>query len=634
MEEGSRYRQFSGWLKRAAGAVLLIFGLYHILYAIGLFDSFGMFVPSEAIRALSLAFILSATFLFFPASKRHKRSKLPWYDVVLAVVALIPGLYFVIRFHTFLVRFGLPTVLEVVLGSITLALIFEGLRRSLGWILVGLVGFFLFYSFYGNYFPGILRVSGHTIDQVVGHLWLSNMGIYGLAMNVFVNYIYIFLLFSAFLGASGATDFFIKLASSLVGGTRGGPAKVSVIASAMFGTVSGSAVANVMATGVFTIPMMKRMGFKPVTAGAVEAAASTGGQLVPPVLGVAAFVMADFLEIPYMYICLLAVVPAFLYYLSLFISVHLEAVKLGLRGMPKEELPSFGGVLKDGWFYALPLILLIVLLGPLHYTVLKACLYATAATILISWLSREKKNHIGIKGIPKAIKESSHLAIDNGVMFGGVGIIIASVGLTGIALRLSSQLLALAMGMPFLVFLYVAIICLILGMGLGTLPSYVLLAVIVGPAISSINIGVIPAHFFIFYYAVIGMITPPVCFAAYAGAMLAGAPPFVTGFTAMRLGAVSFLIPFAFVFDNGLLLMGTPLNILLAVAAAGLGILLITVAHNGYMRKDVNWLIRLIFFLAGVSLLVPTVKLYALPVGIIMLAMLWLWQRRRIVTES
>ncbi len=509
-------------LTKATALVSIVMCLYHITFISGLFHRVGLYVLLQSHVGISLGFILILAFLIFPAKKGAKRDKLPWYDFLFILGAVAATGYYaffydIVEAH---LTHAAPTAGDMILLLVLIVTLFEAARRIIGLAMPIIVACFLVYTFTSEYFPGFLLVKSPTLERTVTYLYLSGEGIFGLIMRVAATIIIIFLIFSQFLMGSGAGKFFINLAFALVGHVRGGAAKAAIVASAGMATISGTISGNVAATGAVTIPMMKSIGYKPEFAAAVEAVASKGGQLTPPVMGAIAFVMAEMTGIPYWDIALAAAVPAFLYFLALFIQVDLEAGKLGLKGLPRSELPSLKKTLKEGWFYLIPLIMLVVFLGVLRLSPELSGLYAVAILVLVTAFN--KKARMGLKKIMNAFAGTGRLFCTAGITLALAGIILGVLAVTGVGVRLGTGITGIAGGNMLLLAAMTALACFILGMGMTSIAIYITLAVLVAPAlIQGGGITIMAAHLFVVYWGAVSFITPPVALAVYVASAIA-----------------------------------------------------------------------------------------------------------------
>jgi len=551
--------------------------------------------------SLFLAFSLAVGFVHYPLHPK-KPGSLPHLvvDLILAALGFSFAIYIYFDYWEFIFRVGEPTGWDLFFGIVSIVLIFELTRRVVGWPLLIIAFVFLAYSFFGQHLPAPFSHRGYDLERIATTLFMSKNGLFGVPMRVTANFIYLFIAFGAFYEISGGTAFFIDLASSLFGKLRGGPAKVSVAVSGMMGTISGSAVANTVTTGTLTIPLMKRIGFEPHVAGAVEAAASTGGQLMPPVMGAAAFIMAEYLGVAYIEVCKAALIPAILYFLAIYSVVHFYSLKIGIKGLPENEIPSVKVVFRDKWMFTVPLLVLIVILI-YGYSPRIAVLFSLAATVVMSFFRKESRM------TPSRILEALAKAGYNCVMVVGAcataGIVIGVVLLTGMSGKITALVITLSAGSLIFALPIVMFAAILFGMGLPTVVCYVLLAATVAPSL--VDLGVIPmaAHLYIFYFGMLCMVTPPVSFAAYAGAAIANADPMKTGWTAWTFALAGFLLPYMFVYNNSLLLMGSVINISFAVLTAAIGVICLGIGIIGFFLEKTNPVERLIFFGAALLLI-------------------------------
>lgn len=551
--------------------------------------------------ALFLSFTLALAFIHFPLHpKRPDYRPFLLIDLILSILSFLVGVYILIEYWDFIDRVGIPNQWDITCSFIALFLILEATRRAVGWPLLIIVLVFLLYTFGGHLLPLFLSHKGYDLERITTTLYMTQNGIFGVALKTMSYFIFLFIAFGAFFGISGGTEFFIDLASSIFGKLRGGPAKIAVVASGMMGTISGSAVANTVTTGTFTIPLMKRIGFESHVAGAVEATASSGGALMPPVMGAAAFVMAEYLRIPYLSICKAALLPAILYYLSIFSIVHFYSLKMGIQGLPKNEIPNIKDILREKWIFISPLFVLIVTLI-LGYSPRIAVLYAILATVLMSFFKKEKR--MTPSKLFQALAQSGFDSVMVSCACAAAGIVIGVVLLTGMGNKITSLVLQISEGSLIVALPITMLASILFGMGLPTVVCYVLLAATAAPSL--VEMGVLPlaAHLYIFYFGMLCMVTPPVAFASYAGAAIAKADPMKTGFTAWRFALAGFLLPYMFVYNNSLLLMGDPLDIGIATFTACIGIVCLAAGIIGYFFKKTNILER-IFLLAAAFLLI------------------------------
>lgn len=563
-------------------------------------------IPELKLLALFLSFTLALTFIHYPLIIRKSNSLLIFIiDLVFSLLSFIVGVYILIDYWNFIERVGLPTKWDVLFGFISILLILEATRRTVGLPLVIIVIIFLLYTLWGHLLPSPLSHKGYDLERITTSLYMTQNGVFGIAIKTMAYFIFLFIAFGAFFGNCGGTEFFINLASSIFGRLRGGPAKIAVVSSGFMGTISGSAVANTVTTGTFTIPLMKRIGFESHVAGAIEATASSGGALMPPVMGAAAFVMAEFLRIPYISICRAALVPAILYYISIFAIVHFYSLKIGLKGLSEDETPRFKNVVREKWQFFIPLFILIFTLI-LGYSPRVAVLY-TIATIIIVGLFK-KDIRITPKKFLNSLAQSGLDSIMVSTACAAAGIVIGVVLLTGMSAKITNLVLQVSAGSLMVALIMTMLASILFGMGLPTVVCYVLLASTVAPSL--VGMGVIPlaAHLFIFYFGMLCMVTPPVAFAAYAGAAIAKADPMKTGFTAWIFALAGFLLPYMFVYNNSLLLMGRPLDIIIAFITGSIGVICLAASIMNYFLKKLNILERILLFSAALFLIKPGLK--------------------------
>lgn len=599
-------------------AVCILFSGFQLYTAV-----FGV-LDAHLQRTIHLCFGLVLIFLLYPARKSWSREKMNPLDAILAVLSVVATMYLVVNYKELVTRAGMNTPTDIAIGVIGVLLVFEATRRTVGWPMLTVALVFLAYAFLGPYMPGILAHRGVSFDELVSHLYFTTEGIFGVPMGVSSTFIFLFILFGAYLDATGLGKFFIDFANALAGWAVGGPAKVAVLSSGLMGTVSGSSVANVAGTGSFTIPMMKKLGYRPSFAGAVEAAASTGGQLMPPVMGAAAFLMAEFVGVPYIEVVKAAVIPALLYYTGIWLSVHYEAKKYGLKGTPREELPKFGPLLREKGHLALPLIVIVYLLVT-GYTPMRAALYAIGLTIVCACL--RKNTRITFKQFVEGLIVGAQSVLGVLIACASAGIIIGVVTKTGVGLKLATALLDLAGGKMLPAMFFTMITSLILGMGVPTTANYVITSTIAAPALVQMHVPVLAAHMFAFYFGIVADVTPPVALAAYAGAGIAGANPMKTGVTAAKLAIAAFVVPYIFVLAPQLLMINaTAPTILMAMVTAIIGMWGLSLAMIGFCQHPLNVLQRIAFFIGGLCLIIPGSMTDL--IGIVILFLGYQWQRR------
>jgi len=593
-------------LRSALAVAVFVFGVWSVLT--WQFDD-------AVIRAVFLGFTLLYAFAYVGPG-RGARGRLGLaIDLLAAALGLCVALYIALDFEAVFTRAGSVTLLDMAVAGLAILLVLESTRRTAGWALPILSLVFLLYPLvYGPYLPGMLRAAPFGIERVLTGQYLSLDGILGPAFKVMIEYIFLFIIFGAFLEKFGVTEFFIDFAKSIAGNRTGGSAKVAVIASSLMGTVSGSAVANVVSTGVITIPMMRREGYSASFAGAVEASASTGGQIMPPIMGAAAFLMAEFARIPYSQIILHALIPALLYFGTIWLAVHFEAKRLGLTGTSAGPLPEKWRILKERGGAFVPLVVLTSLIMADH-PLAESVLISMASTVLVAALVPRFRQYVTLRNIVAAIRAGIDNALSLFTASACAGIVIGVVSLTGLGLKISTLIIDVSQGIPLAALLLSALTCLVMGLGLPTQIVYLTLAILVAPGIVEMGVPTAGAHLFIMYFGMMSMVTPPVCFAAFAAASLSGAKLMETGVTAFRLALAGQLIPFLFAYNPGLLLIGGPVEIVLDVLRAGAALFAAGMAFEifratAYQRdaacpRAAIYLRRLSFGLAGALLVFP-----------------------------
>lgn len=593
-----------GMRSRLALIVAVSWSVYTISYLCNLFFYLDVVVYPITHRAISTGLICMLAFLLSTPKGKAPREKLKWVDV-LPILFIGLGCTYIALNANRLVAEGrlIPYPFEMILASITFFLVIEAIRRTIGLTVAILIVVFFFTAVYSNYFPGIFHSTGFSYPMILGWMYLGAEGLWGMVLGVVSTIVAGFIIFGGFLRALGASQFFIDLALSATGFMRGGPAKAAVIASSLFGTISGSIAANVATTGQITIPLMKSIGYKKDYAGAVEAVASTGGMFVPPVMGATAFLIAEFLNISYWSVCVAAFLPAIVYYATLFTQIHIEAVKMGLKGLPRENLPSLRKTLIEGWHYLLPLILLIFLLGILRYSEQTSIMYTIGGLILVSFF--RKKSRLDFRKFLIAMEDSARGMIPIIPLCTGIGVLIGAIEITGIGINLTSKLLALSGGNLMVLLIMTALVAFILGMGMTAVSVYLLTVTLIAPAVIKAGVEPIAAHMFLFYFGCLSFITPPVAVGAYIGAGIAGGDPWKTGFQAMRLGFVAFLVPWAFVLEPGILMIGHPLKVIASFIFITLGAMSIGVAFEMYFFKELKIWENILLILIGICLFTP-----------------------------
>ncbi len=581
-------------------AILLTFG--GICWALDAYNRVGLALYDQQYLAGMLAIVLLMSFLKFPITGKEKKD-LPWYDLVAAVAGFAATVYLAIFYPRIVDLIYLRQTDSVIVSVIIILLIIEALRRATGLVLPILVTVFIVYALLANYLPG----SGIPTDWRKLSLTLvaNYTGILGLPIKVATTIVIAFVLFGQVLQHTGGMQFFTDISMALMGRFRGGSAKIAVLGSCLFGSISGSAVANVVATGVVTIPLMKRAGYPAHKAGAIEAVASTGGQLMPPVMGAAAFLMAEFLETSYTTILIAAIVPGFLYYIALFIQADLEAAKEGIPPVDPAGIPRAGPVWRKGWYFPIAFAVLIYCLFYLNFQPEKAVLWAIVAVIVPAVVFGFDGKRPKFHQLIDAMCETGHGSLDLILITAAAGVVIGVLSISGLGFQLTLGLVEVGHGHLFLLLLLSAIVCIVLGMGLPTVGVYVLLATLVAPSLVEVGVKPIAAHFYVMYFGMMSMITPPIAIAAFAAASLAEADAMRTGFAATRFGWTAFIVPVLFVYSPSLLLIGSPASILVNFVTAIFGVGLISCASVGYFLRPLGVRMRLLFAAVGLASLIP-----------------------------
>jgi TRAP transporter 4TM/12TM fusion protein len=572
--------------------------LYIVIYVTDLLPMlFGVGISGPIHIGIFLGLILFLAFLIFPAKRGAVQNKPKWYDIILALVSLVPTLYYSLFFDTLLFELAYTSPINAYLGWLLMVLVWEAARRTLGWPFAGLVAVAIIYLLFGSYFPGFLKADSYSWQKIGGFMYLSRDGILGIPINIAGKIIITFMLFAQLLSISGAGDWFVKVANSLTGHVRGGPAKASIIASGGFGMIAPSPPGNVASTGVVTIPLMKKMGFKATYAAGVEAVASTGGQIMPPIMGSVIFILSEFIGMPYGQVIIYAFLPAALYYLALFVMVDLNAAKLGIKGVPRSELPAFVKTVRQGYWYLIPVVVLLICLIPLSLSPAKAAIWALFTLIIITMFRKNERMNPGklVKGAEGGMRALLPIAVG----CAGCGIIIGSLTLSLLSFRLTFQLVE-AIGQNLIIILILAaVISYIMGMGVGPLASYLTLAVMVAPAVMQMGVPTLAAHLFLFYWSVTCFITPPYAVAVFVAAGIAECSMWRAAFQAMLLGIGTYIVPFIFVYQPALLLIGTPLEIVIVVGTSLIGIVSIAAGITGYIIGNLNWIQRALLIAGG-----------------------------------
>lgn len=607
-----RFRRLKGIQGKAVFLIAIFWSLVQLYTA-----AFGVF-PSTIQRGQHIGFAMFLTYMLYPRSKHDKSNVTKWYDYILAGLSIFVSGYHLVYYKEIIHRAGAYTNSDIIVSIIAVLLVLESTRRIAGPVLVSVASVFLLYAYFGPMFPSFLSHRGFSLQRIVTYGWMSTESILGIPMSVSASFIFLFLLFATFLKKTGIGDWMTDLAMGVAGGATGGPAKAAVIASATQGTISGSSVANTVGTGSVTIPLMKSIGYRPEFAAAVEAAASTGGQLMPPVMGAAAFIMTEFTNLPYGTIALSASIPALLYFTGIFVMVHLEAKKQGLRGLSRSELPNPFKLIKEKWFLALPIVVIVTLLVQ-GKTPMRAALFAIISAILVSFIRKDTR--MTLKEIVLGLDEGARSALPVVMACASAGIIVGVVTLTGLGVKFSTGILVLSGGNIFLAMGFTMIASIILGMGMPTTANYIVQATIAAPVLVELGVPVIAAHLFVFYFGIVADITPPVALAAFAGSGIAGSNPFKTGVEASKLAFSAYLVPYIFATNPELVLVDTTaINVISALGTALVGMYAIGGGVSGYLRCKSKVWERILLMTGGIMLVDP--RMVTNIVGIVIVAMI------------
>ncbi len=603
------------------GPVKYIIAGLCILYS--LFHLYITFNPMPALlqRSVHVGIGFALIFLIFPASKKSSRKRVAWYDWLWFAFSLSGVAYLIYEYQDIVTsRGGMANQVDVIFSLITVICVLEGSRRITGWILPILAGIFLAYPFVSHldFMPDRLLTRPYDMGDIFGQLFLKTEGLYSVAIGASVTFIFLFILFGAFLARSGMGQLFNDLALAIAGHKKGGPAKVAVISSGFMGSINGSALSNVVSTGAFTIPLMKKVGYHKDFAGAVEASASVGGQILPPIMGASAFIMAETTGLPYSTIALAALLPAILYYLGVIAQVHFRAGRRDLKGIAKESLPAVKEVLKARGHMLLPIVFLIFLLirnVPVGY----AAAYTIGFTVVISMLRAETR--MSFADILGALEDGARQSLAVMAACAVVGIIIGVVSLTSFGTVMTSSIVTLGAGSLFFTLILTMLASMVLGMGLPSIPAYIITATMAAPALAGFDIPILSAHMFVFYFGIFANITPPVCLAAFAGAGISGGDPMKTGFLSLKLALAGFIVPFMFIYNPTMLMIDPTglavtakdfplppiLDIITVVVTSVMGVIALSSALEGYFKGDMNTVTRIILAIGALLLIYPEI---------------------------
>ncbi len=621
VDKESSARKLSGfhrWIVYVIGVGWSVFQVYTA--------AFGL-LPAQLQRSVHLAFAFVLTFMLFPFRSFKSSDRLNWYNYLLAALAAYVGLYMAFNYTRIMEAGGDYADVDYVFAGFGILLTLEATRRVVGLPIVCISAFFLIYAYFGAFFPGFMEHRGYSLQRIASHMYLTTEGILGIPLGVAATFIYLFILFGSFREKTGLGQLFIDVSNAVAGWASGGPAKMAVITSALEGTVSGSSVANTVESGSLTIPMMKRLGYRPEFAAAVEASASTGGQIMPPIMGAAAFIMAEFLNIPYLDIAKAAAIPACLYFFGVFMEVHFEAKRCKLRGLSRDELPRFGTVMRERGHLFFPLFAIVAFLG-MGFTPLYAALMGLVVCIFAGAL--RKSTRMSFREIADAFELGARNAIGVALACASAGIIIGVITLTGLGLKMANGLVELAGGYLLPTLFFTMITSIILGMGAPTTANYIITSTIAAPALILLKVHPLAAHMFVFYFGIIADITPPVALAAYAGSGIAKSNPMMTGLIATKLAIGAFIVPYIFVYNPSMLWIGTTaIGLIQTLITSCIGMTAIGASMIGFFLTNMNWFERGLYFIAGLMLIDPGALTDVTGLGILAVGLLYQLQKRK-----
>ena len=596
---------------------------YHLVFAAGVWTP-----RTLQHRAIHVAMMLILSFALYPATKSASRKTIAWYDYALMALAALTAIYMYVNYNTIVNRAGVVNGTDVIVGAILTVLVLEATRRVCGSALPILSLIFILYALMGRRagmipinIPGIFLHRGYTLPKMFSNFYTNTEGIYGSSVNVASTYIFLFICFGEFMNKCGMGKFFNDIATALAGWSKGGPAKVAIIAAGLLGMINGAAVAVVVTTGSFTIPLMKKDGYDNEFSGAVVATGSVGGQLMPPVMGAAAFIMAETLGIKYNYLLVCAIIPAVIYYLGILFQIQLRADRLNMKPTPREELPKVGQVMKESGHLAIPIIFLVYMLFFSGKTVIMAAFYSIICTIVIAEL--RKNTRMSVNDIINALAKSAVSTVSVAIACACVGCIVGVCSITGFALNLANAIVMIGQNSLLFTLVFSMVTCMILGMGLPSIPAYIITSTVAAPALVQLGIPDIAAHMFCFYCAMFANLTPPVALASFAAAGISGGDPMKTGWASVKLALAGFILPYMFVYNNSLLLIGQQMNdkgkmeVVRTGFAAGamtaifsvIGVMLLSIAVEGFLFKKVNPVLRALAIIGAFLLMTPSMPL-------------------------
>ncbi|GHS87752.1 C4-dicarboxylate ABC transporter [Synergistales bacterium] len=609
----SRFRSPKDWTGTMVSLIAVAMSCFHLYTAAN-----GLLMEMWQ-RSIHLCFVLVLVFLLYPMGKKAPNDRIPWYDYVFALLGAFVTLYMVFQFRAMLDRAGTPNDLDLIVGCLGILLVLEATRRVSNPVLPAIAIFFLFYCYFGRYMPALFQHRGYNFYRIINHMYLGTEGIFGTPLSVSATFVFMFVLFGTIIEQTGLGKYIIDLSMALAGWSAGGPAKVAVVSSGIMGTISGSSVANVCTTGMFTIPLMKSVGYQSHFAGAVEAVASTGGQIMPPVMGAAAFIMAQTMGVPYLDVALAAVIPALLYYIAVIVQVHFEATRLGLVGLPRDRLPKLKALILERGHLLLPLVGIIYFLVA-GYTPLKAAYYGILLTIVTSYFKRD--TWLTPAKLWEGLLSGARSSLGVACACATVGIVIGTATLTGLGLKLAHAIVTLAGGSLLLTLIFTMFASILLGMGLPTTANFIVTSTMAAPALIQLGIPPMAAYMFVLYFGIAADLTPPVALAAYAGAGIAGSDPIKTGVTACKLALAGFLVPYIYAYNPILVLENfEALEFTQAAITAIIGVFLLGMSTIGFFKANINWLLRMLALGGALGLMIPGWKSDL--AGLVILALIW-----------
>lgn len=609
-EESADKKSVSGRAARVIDGVGAVCGtllcVISVLFSAQIPIALGIPLFNEQGLAAILGLAVCVIFIAQPAQRGAPRTTIPWYDAIAAILGLCAGLYLSVRYPLLAQQFFYMKTEAFLIGVVLLPLTIEALRRTAGWSFTFIVLAFALYALFGDVIPGNLQARTQSFYNLVAFLSVDSTAMFGLPLTIIGTIVIMFVFFGQLLLKSGASEWFTDIATALMGGRRGGSAKIAVVASGFFGMISGSAVSNVASVGVITIPLMRRGGYDAKVAGAFEAVASTGGQIMPPVMGAAAFLMAEILQVSYAEVAIAAIIPALLYYTAVFIYADLEAARKKIAPLPRDQIPPIGRVLKEGWFFLVPIALLVYALFTLNRTPEESALWAAGAVVVVNWVFGYKGKRLALSDLVVAVRDTGVAVVDIVIIGAMAGIIIGIIDSTGLGFGLTFLLVEFGQHDLFGLLALTALICMVLGMGMPTTAIYLLVATLAAPPLIKLGIAPLAAHMFVFYFGLVSLITPPVAIAAFVAANLAGSGPMETAVQAVRLGWTALVVPVMFVMSPSLIMQGTPVDVAIAAFTAFAGVWIATSGILGYFTRPMSWPLRLAFLAAGIALIIPT----------------------------